>query len=220
MNYVKAFFLRIYYKRKYQNCNIKKYTLINNVELEGKNTIGQYSNIKNSSIGYGTYIQPHAKTFQTKIGRFCSIGNNFSVIVGNHPVEDFVSTHPAFFSVRCQAGFTFVDKDIFNEFKFTENGYCCEIENDVWIGDNVSVINGVKIGNGAIVAAGAVVTQDVPPYAIVGGVPAKIIRYRFDTSEIDFLNKLQWWNKSITWICENSEHFNSLDSLRKVLKEQ
>ncbi|MFV5317260.1 CatB-related O-acetyltransferase [Priestia megaterium] len=219
MNFIRAFFLRLHYKRKYRNCDIKKYTFIDNVYLEGKNTIGQYSNIKNSKIGYGTYVQTHAKIIEAKIGKFCSIGNNFSLIVGNHPVNDFVSTHPSFFSTRCQAGFTFVDQNIFKEFNLTENGYCCEIENDVWIGDNVSVINGVKIGNGAIVAAGAVVTKDVPAYAIVGGVPARIIRNRFNNSEINFLNKLEWWNKDITWICENSKAFRSISSLRDLLKQ-
>jgi hypothetical protein len=72
-----------------------------------------------------------------------------------------------------------------------------EIGNDVWIGDRVVIMSGVKIGDGAIVAAGAVVTKDVPPYAIVGGVPARVIKYRFDEKTIHRLLDLQWWRYDI-----------------------
>lgn len=74
-------------------------------------------------------------------------------------------------------------------------GYPVEIENDVWIGTSVIIMDGVKIGDGAILAAGSVVTNNVPPYAIVGGVPAKIMKYRFNSDEIEYLLSFKWWDK-------------------------
>ena len=98
-----------------------------------------------------------------------------------------ISTHPVFFSTRMQSGYTFADESYFEEYRGTTIG------NDVWIGANAIVIDGVRIGDGAVVAAGAVVTKDVPAYAIVGGVPARIIRYRFLQTDIDVLLKINWW---------------------------
>lgn len=94
--------------------------------------------------------------------------------------------------------------------------YFCEIGNDVWIGSDVIILQGVKIGNGAIVASGAVVTKDVPDFAIVGGVPAKIIRYRFTKDEINFLNQLQWWNRQEKWIQNHALYFSDI----KLLKDR
>lgn len=94
--------------------------------------------------------------------------------------------------------------------KYTEFKRQIEIGNDVWIGDSVLILDGVKIGDGAVLAAGAVVTADVPPYAIVGGVPAKVIRYRFNEDEIEHLIKLKWWDKSEQWIKENAHLFSNV----------
>lgn len=80
------------------------------------------------------------------------------------------------------------------------------IENDVWVGSQSVILQGVKIGNGAIIAAGAVVTKDVTPYTIVGGVPAKVIRSRFNDEEIEYLRTLNWWD-------------NPCDKEKKLLKD-
>ncbi len=93
----------------------------------------------------------------------------------------------------------------------TIDGYNAIIGNDVWIGSNVLIIGGIKIGDGAIVAAGAVVTKDVPPYAIVGGIPARIIRFRFDKEQINKLLELKWWNKDDDWLIKNNYLFCNVE---------
>ena len=78
------------------------------------------------------------------------------------------------------------------------------------------MISGVHIGDGAIIAAGAVVTKDVPPYAIVAGVPAKVVRYRFEKEQIEVLEQIKWWNKDEEWILKNVDRFKDIDSFIKV----
>lgn len=112
-----------------------------------------------------------------------------------------MSTHPAFYSTGKQCGITFVDKNLFEE-RLAVDGRSCIIGNDVWIGNDVRIIGGLRIGTGAIVGLGAVVTKDVPPYAIVGGVPAKVIRYRFEEKQIKELLDSHWWEKSEDYIKE------------------
>ena len=89
----------------------------------------------------------------------------------------------------------------------------------MWIGANVIILPGVKIGNGAIIAAGAVVTKDVEPYAIVGGVPAKLIKYRFKKEEINQLEEIKWWNWSIEEIERNIELFYRPEKFLYTLKD-
>ncbi len=160
-------------------------------------------------LGYGSYIGCNCR-LSAYIGRFTSISWNVISLEGTHPYTfPYVSTSPNFFSLnkghRWKSGSTFASEQLFNENRYVEEhpGLAVEIGNDVWIGDSVILIGGIHIGDGAVVLAGAVVTKDVPPYAIVGGVPAQIIKYRYDNKTIDFLLNSQWWNNDQKWFEQN-----------------
>lgn len=129
-------------------------------------------------------------SLMAEIGAFTSIAGNVTYSHGNHPL-DTVSTHPAFY----YQDFGLIDKDHQGIITGIPKNEKITIGHDVWIGRDVTILTGVTIGHGAVVAAGAVVTKDVPPYAVVGGVPAKLIRYRFDEDTIAALLKSAWW----TW---------------------
>lgn len=183
--------------------------------LEGRNVI--YGELYDSHIGYASFTSPHTKLDFCRIGRFCSIGNYVHVVRGRHPSKDWVSTAPCFFSDRKQSGFSYVKEQRFEEFKWLDEKkkICIEIGNDVWIGDHVLIMEGVRIGDGAIIAAGSVVVKDVEPYAIVGGNPAKHIRYRFSEEDIAYLKELKWWDKDPALIEKNAKYFNSVAQLKE-----
>lgn len=186
-------FLKIGYMSSVTNCKFGVF-----------NTIYNDVSLNNVNLGDFTYIAEDTKISRTSIGKFCSIGSDCKIGLGKHPAKDFVSTHPIFFSTLKQAQITFADRDYFEEF---EN---IEIGNDVWIGANVIVVDGVKIGDGVIVAAGSVITKNIPPYTIVGGIPAKIIRYRFEKEEIEKLLKLKWWDMDVKYLKNNFKKFHDI----------
>ena len=181
--------------------------------FEGANKLGNCS-FFSGRMGYGTYICNDC-AITGNVGRFCSIASEVKNSLGVHPItEPYVSTSPMFFSLRKQTGETFAKKQLFEELKDP-----IEIGHDCWIGQRAFIVGGVKIGTGAVVLAGAVVTKDVPPYAIVGGVPAKILKYRYDEETIDFLLRTEWWNMPVDWLRENYEIFSDIDKFKGVINE-
>lgn len=176
-------------------------------------SIKKGAQVGKSSFGDFTYVGFNTKVSQAKIGRFCSIGPDVRIGLGGKHPTNFVSTHPIFYSTQKQAQISFVDKNYFEEYSDTTIG------NDVWIGANVLIMDGVNIENGAIIAAGSVVTKDVPAYAIVGGVPAKTIKYRFDEDTNEKLLMDKWWEKDISWLRDNYKCFHSIDDyLERITK--
>ncbi|MDB5987565.1 MAG: antibiotic acetyltransferase [Nevskia sp.] len=156
--------------------------------------------IKNSSLGVFTYINGYqsGSLYSCEVGRYCSIAEEVMLGAPEHP-SDWLSSHPFAFTRREYLPkfyklpeFERLAPDGSEPTPFLQPAKTY-FGHDVWIGAGVFVKRGVRIGDGAIVAARAVVTRDVAPYAIVAGLPAKTIRLRFPESIVERLLKLQWW---------------------------
>jgi acetyltransferase-like isoleucine patch superfamily enzyme len=157
------------------------------------------------TVGDFTYGKPRVITLNEgtslKIGRYCSIAANVTIFLGSEHRTDWVSTYPfpaLWEDARSILGHPLSKGDVV-------------IGNDVWIGYNVTILSGVTIGDGASIGACSVVTRDVPPYAVVAGNPAQIIRYRFKEETVQALLRIKWWdwpdekvNENIRLICSNS----------------
>lgn len=186
--------------------------MLNNVQFGRFNWTGKQVSIENSTIGDFSYFSNGCVILEAEIGKFCSFGPNVSVAPGKHPTKTFVSTHPALFSNPSYCEKNFFDKDYHNPNRHVVIG------NDVWICANVVIADGVHIADGCIVGANSVVTSNVEPYSIIGGVPAKLIRKRFEEHEINYLLKLKWWDKDIKWIEENASAFLDIKTFTEKVK--
>lgn len=165
-------------------------------------------NVINCNIDKYSYLAMNVWAVHAKIGAFCSIGDCVYIGGAEHPL-DWVSTSPAFEKV----------KNSFPRERFAQlempSYKTTFIGNDVWIGHNAIIKQGVSIGNGAVVGSNAVVTKDIPPYAVVGGIPAKIIKYRFDDATIAFLQQSEWWNLPNSELKKLGKTFDNIELFKQ-----
>lgn len=170
-------------------------------------------------IGFGSYMGMECD-ISAKIGRFTSIASYVRCNYGTHPYTyPFVSTSPLFVSTQKQCGLSFTQISRFDEYRYADKDrkYPIVIGSDCWIGEGVFFTGGITVGDGAVVLAYAVVTKDVPPYAIVGGVPAKIIRYRYDADTVQMLLESQWWNKDLPWIKRHATEMCDIETFKRLV---
>lgn len=143
--------------------------------------------LNNCIIDSYSYVGRNCLVQNAQIGKFCSIANDVFIGLGTHPIH-LLSTSTLFYRIKNTLGIKLMEKDLnFDEYQKISIG------NDVWIGARAILMDGISVGDGAIIAANAVVTKNVPPYAIVGGVPAKILKYRFDEEQVTKLLESKWW---------------------------
>lgn len=162
--------------------------------------LSNYHDIHIGANSYGGCFDYNNIASGTIIGKFCSFGSNVFIISQDH-LKTAVTTHPFLF----KPGFGVVDEDM-------REPHHIEIGNDVWIGYHATILPGVsKIGDGAIIAAGSVVTHDVPPYSVVAGVPAKTVKFRFSDDVISELLRIKWWDWPEEKIFSNFEEFYDVE---------
>lgn len=162
-------------------------TCVKNSSIDKTSVVGTSCNVVGSKMNRYSYCGNDCQIVNTEIGAFCSISDHVFIGGAEHPM-DWVSTSPVFQNVRHSG-----PKKRFAMFDVPKSKKTI-IGNDVWIGHGVTIKQGVTIGNGAVIGSNALVTKDVLPYAIVGGVPAKTIKYRFSPIVIDRLEEVRWWN--------------------------
>ena len=150
--------------------------------------IGANSTIALSTIDDYTYTAGDNSIIYTDIGKFCSIASHVRINPGNHPMQRATQHHMTY--RRQEYGFGADDREFFA----WREAHRCVIDHDVWMGHGVIVMPGVHVGTGAVLGSGAVVTKNVEPYMIVGGVPAKPIRRRFSEAISEKLLAIAWWN--------------------------
>ena len=205
------FLYRKYYEIKNKNVKLAKGSkILPGTILHGFNLVEKNSAFY-GEIGRDSYIGCDSFIY-AEIGRYTSIGDRVRCVFASHPINDFVSTSPVFYSIKRQNGHTYVHEQLYDEVQIQEGKKVpVVIGNDVWIGSDVTIVGKVTIHDGAVVATGAVVTEDVMPYTIVGGVPARVIKKRFDDKQIDQLLSIKWWNWNEDEIVNNVALFRNID---------
>ena len=181
-------------------------------EFEAGATLDAGSAIFGSKVGRWTYFGKNAFVIFSDVGAFCSIAANVVIGGGRHPTER-VTTSPQFYS----AGHDNPWGAYADGLPRREELPRTSVGNDVWIGYSAVVLPGVRVGDGAVIGAGAVVTRDVEPYSVVAGVPAMGLRKRFAPDDVDWLLGLRWWDWPDARLREMRPHFSSIPALRAAL---
>lgn len=185
-------------------------TIDRSSKLGNFNILFERASLLDSSVGDHTYFQKDSTALSCDVGKYCSIAMQVFIGLPEHEIA-MVSSHPVFYLSDTPLVKKYCKSNRTNSSLRTSIGH------DVWIGHGALVLAGVKVGTGAIIGAGAVVTHDVPDYAIVGGVPARVIRYRFDEPLRERLLKSRWWERSDEWLEEHVALFSSPTELLAAL---
>ena len=201
-----------------RNCRIGKNVVVDRAAtFEGQNVVKKNSIILHTHLGYASYVGENCFIKNAVIGKYTCIANDVKTVSGTHPSREYVSVHPAFYAKETPVDMTYVNENCFDEYKWLDKqeNVAISIGNDVWLGEGVRILDGVKIGDAPIIGAGAVVVKDIPAYAVAVGVPAKVIRYRFSDEQIKSLLQIQWWNKDDVWLREHAEQFRDIENFLK-----
>lgn len=210
---IKGVILEYYWirKNKKEGLWIENKKLSKNAILGKKTKIRKGTEITNIILGDYSYVSgPNTYIEDVKIGKYCSIARNVVIGVSGHNYE-WVTTSPIIVS----SAYGFLQKSI-----PTPQKSAPIIGNDVWIGMNVIIMRGVSIGDGAVIAAGSVITKNVEPYSIVGGLPAKHLKYRFDSHIVESLLEIKWWDWPDHKIKENINLFYDIEKFVKIHAKQ
>ena len=174
--------------------------------------IGPNTQLVESELGDYSYAINDCDIIYAKIGKFCSLASHVRINPGNHPLNRPALHHFTYRSEQFQLGHE--DADFFD----WRRAQAVNIGHDVWIGHAAVIMPGVTIGNGAAIGAGSVVTRDVADFAIVAGVPAKLLRFRFDAEVRQGLLKIKWWHWSHDLLAQRLADFRVLDGAAFVEK--
>ena len=180
-------------------------------EFEDRASLHTGAAVFGSRVGRWTYFGEHSLVIYSEVGRFCSIAPHVVIGGGTHPTHR-VATSPLFYSAERNSWGSFP-----GALPLDEELPKTHIGNDVWIGHSAVVLPGVRVGDGAVIGAGAVVTRDVEPYAVVAGVPARKLRSRFDPDDVDWLLGLKWWDWPDARLKELRPRFSSVSALREAV---
>jgi len=189
-------------------------------ELEGGNSI-QDGTAFSGRLGFGSYLGRDCRIVAS-VGRYCSISSEVITVGGRHPASEFVSTHPAFYSLAKQSGFTYVQTQLFEEHAWADpqHEFSVVIGSDVLVSQGVRILEGVRIGDGAILGAGCLVRSDVEPFAIYAGVPARKIGQRFDDETIRQLLEIRWWDRGQAWVSAHAPLFSDVPRFLDACREE
>lgn len=192
-----------------ENVSLGRMITVLNTKLGEGCMLGSFSKVTYSTLDTLSYIGDYSVVINSHVGKFCSISWGVTIGPEEHDYTR-LTNHSFLYSLK---SFQLTPYKHYSPFEKE-----CKIGNDVWIGCNSTILRGVTIGDGAVIGANSLVNKDVPPYAIVAGTPAKVIKYRFDEDVIEALSDAKWWNIPLSIISANTELFAANPTLEIIKK--